>query len=460
MLWWLVFLKCWSRVSIIQIKRPLHKIWTDASGSKGIGGYYLDHFFAAHVPRWHRRKHINWKEMYAVLYAFLLWHSHWEHGEVLVYCDNQAVVKAINKRSIRGPTITPLQTLFLIAALFNVTISAVWIPTASNTIADALSRHDFKRLANLGIQYNHHIQRSEPPFPIQTLRQKLLSYSKTVSPTLQEETTMTQLPIIPSSPDRMAIHPFQQQPSQLCIGSPTFSNPSKSKLHKPMSEQLETIILSTNFLSSTTQSSIASLREGNVFTTKTPIENDSLSPKTSSSEWSPTFDNATSSLTMTSTSSPPSVLDSQDSYVQGNSLGSNGVLFRLLDFIYLDNMSPSIIAPAQLQSFSHRRKPTPLQKEPRSISPLQVPKSVLSQLSTIYSSDSQHIQQLPSSVATLDRSQGHILSRELRQLSSTSGSTPANSLAIHYEKVQRSQPIAKVSHALRSSFLVDGRAMQ
>ena len=65
-------------------------------------------------------------------------------------------METINKRSIRGPTITPLQTLLLIAALYNIAISAVWIPTASNSIADALSRHDFKRLANLGYQHDHH----------------------------------------------------------------------------------------------------------------------------------------------------------------------------------------------------------------------------------------------------------------------------------------------------------------
>ena len=178
MLWWLLFLRYWSRISIIQIKRPLHEIWTDASGTKGIGGIYLTHLFSAHVPRHHRKKHINWKEMYAVLYAFLLWHPHWVNGELLVHCDNDAVVDAINKRSIRGPTITPLQTLLLIAALFNITISAIWIPTASNSIADALSRHDFKRLANLGYKdYNHHnVRNSEPLALVPILRQKLQSF--------------------------------------------------------------------------------------------------------------------------------------------------------------------------------------------------------------------------------------------------------------------------------------------
>jgi hypothetical protein len=59
MLWWLLLLRHWSHISIIQIKRPLHEMWTSASGKKGIGGTYLTHLFSAHVPRCHRKKHIN-----------------------------------------------------------------------------------------------------------------------------------------------------------------------------------------------------------------------------------------------------------------------------------------------------------------------------------------------------------------------------------------------------------------
>ena len=201
-LWWLLFLQHWSCISIIQIKRPLHEIWTDASGTKGIGGIYLTHLFSTHVPRRHRKKHINWKEMYAVLYVFLMWHPHWENGELLVHCDNDAVVNAINKRSIRGPTITPLQTLLLIAALFNITISAVWIRTASNSIADAVSRHDFKRLANLGHKdYNHNnVRNSEPHAPVPILRQKLQSFCTNPSP------KMTSTSMRPSTLDSQDSH--------------------------------------------------------------------------------------------------------------------------------------------------------------------------------------------------------------------------------------------------------------
>jgi len=272
---------------------------------------------------------------------------------------------------------------------------------------------------------------------------------------------MTQLPIIPSSPDRMAIHPFQQQPSQLRIGSPTFSNPSKSKPHKPMSEQLETIILSTNSLSSTTQSSIASLREGNVFTTKTPIENDSLSPKTSSSEWSPTFDNATSS-------------HDDVNFFAALCVGFAGFL-RAGEFTWEQwspFSSPRLHLSRQHVTFDNRTGSVTILLPSSKTDPLAKGTEIhlpatgteicpVAALHHLFERFPAH----PAAplfcrhVGPFSRSH-FILSRELRQLSSTSGSTPANSLAIHYEKVQRSQPIAKVSHALRSSFSVDGRAMR
>jgi hypothetical protein len=48
--------------------------------------------------------------------------------------------------------------------LFNIDLVAQWIPTDENFVADALSRHDFKRLAN----YGYVVQASElhRPHPI------------------------------------------------------------------------------------------------------------------------------------------------------------------------------------------------------------------------------------------------------------------------------------------------------
>jgi len=281
--------------------------------------------------------------MYAILYAFMLWHSHWENRKLLVYCDNEAVVEAINKCSIRGSTITPLQTLLLLAALFNISISAVWIPTASNSVTDALSRHDFNRLANLGYQYNHHnIRNKEPHTPIAALRQKLLSFLQTVSPNQHGNHTTKQSLTTHSSQNLTDTIHSQRHSLQLLTGLPTSSNQSKSRQLKRTSEQSETTTSNINsqIQTSTILSLTESSKEANEYTANNQIENVSLSPKTSSSKWSPTC--ATASLTTTlPTSVLPFVSASQHFYEQANSRGINGILFHLLDSVYPANISPS-----------------------------------------------------------------------------------------------------------------------
>ena|SRR5437762_8018748 len=87
--------------------------------------------------------------MTAIVYAFAEWSENWQQKKVLIFCDNQAVVSGVNKRTIRGTAIRPLQTLFLLAARRNIDVAAVWVPSQANALADALSRFDKKRIANL-----------------------------------------------------------------------------------------------------------------------------------------------------------------------------------------------------------------------------------------------------------------------------------------------------------------------
>lgn len=150
--WWLLFLSSWSTISIIQLSRVNHDVATDASGLKGIGGVYNNQLFAERVPARHRKKHINWKEMFAIFHAFVLWHEQWATGRVRLACDNFSVVQATNKRSIKGPAIHPLQTILLITTLFDIDLIVFWIPSGENIVADTASRHDFKKLADLGFQ--------------------------------------------------------------------------------------------------------------------------------------------------------------------------------------------------------------------------------------------------------------------------------------------------------------------
>jgi hypothetical protein len=137
---------------MIQISQRFCDVATDASGAKGIGGVYRRIVFSERIPSQHKFQRIDWKELFAILHAFLLWHDEWQGATVCLACDNSSVVDAINKHSIQGPAILPLQRLFLIAAVYDIQIVPFWVPSEENMVADAASRYDHERLPNLGLQ--------------------------------------------------------------------------------------------------------------------------------------------------------------------------------------------------------------------------------------------------------------------------------------------------------------------
>jgi Reverse transcriptase (RNA-dependent DNA polymerase). len=149
--WWKTLLPRWSGISAIAPARNHTMIATDASGKKGIGGVWFAtmDMFSTRMPRRHRMKHINYKEMHAVLHAFAEWGENWKGQLVEVLCDNEAVVSGINNKTIRGVAIGPLQHLLLLAAILDVEIRATWISTDDNALADALSRFDLVKVATL-----------------------------------------------------------------------------------------------------------------------------------------------------------------------------------------------------------------------------------------------------------------------------------------------------------------------
>jgi hypothetical protein len=175
---WRRFLESWSAVSIIQPSRETHDVAITTNGAKGFGGVYKRHVFSERTPSRHRSQHIDWKTMFAVLHAFLLWHESWQGGLVRLTCDNTAVVDAINKHSIKGRTVRPLQSILLIAAVFDIALFAFWIPSEENIVAVHASRHDYAKLTDLGLQ----VSQRKPSIKISTLRQKPNIFFTTPSP--------------------------------------------------------------------------------------------------------------------------------------------------------------------------------------------------------------------------------------------------------------------------------------
>src|SRR6266496_1238820 len=180
-----------------------HDVATDASGLKGIGGVHKRCVFSECMPTRHRSKHINFREMFAILHAFLLWHNLWANGRVHIASDSSVIVDAINKHSIKGPAIRPLQSILLITAVFDINLMAFWIPSEENIVADAVSRFDFKKLAELGFQMSspdHH----NPS--MSSLHQKLCFFFTTPSCLLPSEVMTLSANPMNSSVGTMVIH--------------------------------------------------------------------------------------------------------------------------------------------------------------------------------------------------------------------------------------------------------------
>jgi hypothetical protein len=176
-----------------------------------MGGVYKRKVFAERIPTRHCLKHLDWKEMYAVLHSFLLWHESWT---VHLACDNIVMVDALNNHSINGASLQPLQSILLVATVYDTAIQVFWIPSEENKVADAASRFDYKRLADLGLQISHcqlHLKAS-------TLRQNLNSSFTT--PSLHQPVTpiTTQEDTTSSSVESTGRSHFWPHSKRSCIG--------------------------------------------------------------------------------------------------------------------------------------------------------------------------------------------------------------------------------------------------
>ena len=160
LLWWHHFLPKWNGIHLLNRTRHTMRIWTDASGSYGMGGFILSEdqnlhniqaarqAFSTRFTTRLRAKHINVKEMTAILQAMKKWLPICKGSHLILYCDSYAVTKGVNKTSIRGQAMHALRAITMLAALHDIQIEARWISSKENYIADLLSRGLLKKLAD------------------------------------------------------------------------------------------------------------------------------------------------------------------------------------------------------------------------------------------------------------------------------------------------------------------------
>ena len=143
--WWQAFTTPWSGRSFFLLPNwtpaPDLDLYTDSSGSIGFGAYWCGEWFNGHWPPELAERSIQFKELYPIVLAASVWGHRWATLRVRFLCDNQAVVHCIVSGSSHCPHMMHLlRNLFLFAARFNFTVSALHLPGTHNIIADSLSR--------------------------------------------------------------------------------------------------------------------------------------------------------------------------------------------------------------------------------------------------------------------------------------------------------------------------------
>lgn len=153
--WWTSFTPGWNGVRLLLPDRPVVHIYTDASGVKGLGGIFNNQWFSTRVPRRHRPKDIQFKELLAVKEAVLRWGTLFYGKHIIFHVDNDDIVGALNKLTIQSPpTMQLLRGFLMMTAELNFTFSAVWLSSAENALADFASRFLYSKLFALAPHLN------------------------------------------------------------------------------------------------------------------------------------------------------------------------------------------------------------------------------------------------------------------------------------------------------------------
>lgn len=126
----------------------------------GLGGFFFSepgswnqneiiqiNAFQAHIQ--HGKFSINVYEVEAILLLFQLWGPTWHRHKVILYTDSVTACSGLSDTTLKGPANAPLREIFLIAAKWDIVIEPLWIEGKTNGLADALSRFDKSKIADL-----------------------------------------------------------------------------------------------------------------------------------------------------------------------------------------------------------------------------------------------------------------------------------------------------------------------
>ena len=146
--WWASFLRVFNGKTFFIDSAPVsfEEFSTDACPIGG-GGFFQGDWFYTNWAIDHpdlAGAHINLKETFTVLLALCRWKYQLRDKWIVVHSDNSTTISVLNKGTCRNPQVMQwLRSIFWLSATFNFRITARYIPSKANTMADAISRlHD------------------------------------------------------------------------------------------------------------------------------------------------------------------------------------------------------------------------------------------------------------------------------------------------------------------------------
>ena len=120
---------------MIRSYRSSHFIYININDAKDIDEWFKHRMFSIKLSQHHKKKHINWKEIYTILYTLSKWAHLLKDNAIIFMYDNEPIIDALNKYTTREKVIYILQLIYLIVILHDVELSANWLSFEENGLS-------------------------------------------------------------------------------------------------------------------------------------------------------------------------------------------------------------------------------------------------------------------------------------------------------------------------------------
>ena len=152
--WWSSVLPSWNgKYEILEpsLTQSVHvNLFTDASGREGFGIYFDGKWVAGRWPERFLQYSIQWKELFPIYVACVIWAPLFHKKRLEFHCDNKAVVNIWGSNTTNSKEIKQiLRKMFFVSASHNFTVKVSHIRGVNNSIANSLSRFQMSRFRSL-----------------------------------------------------------------------------------------------------------------------------------------------------------------------------------------------------------------------------------------------------------------------------------------------------------------------